>query len=72
MIASLFRGNQNSFLLENKIAPRRGYPEDKRRQIYKLVRQRAEVLRRIADQGTTNFYEVYAILSKAYREGYFR
>jgi flagellar protein FlaI len=67
-----FRGNQNSFLLENKIAPRRGYPEDKRRQIYKLVRQRAEVLRRIADQGTTNFYEVYAILSKAYREGYFR
>jgi flagellar protein FlaI len=67
-----FRGNQNSYLLENKIAPRRGYPEDKRRQIYKLVRQRTEVLRRIADQGTTNFYEVYGILSKAYREGYFR
>jgi flagellar protein FlaI len=67
-----FRGNQNSYLLENKIAPRRGYPEDKRRQIYKLVRQRAEVLKRITEQGTTNFYEVYAILSKAYREGYFR
>jgi flagellar protein FlaI len=68
----LFRGNQNSFLLESKIAPRRGYPEDKRRQIYKLVRQRAEVLKRICEQGTINFYEVYAILSKAYREGFFR
>ncbi len=68
----VFRGNQNSYLLENKIAPRRGFPETKRRQIYKLVKQRAEVLRRITEQGKTDFYEVYAILSKAYREGYFR
>ena len=68
----VFRGNQNSYLLENKIAPRRGFPESKRRQIYKIVKQRAEVLRRITEQGKTNFYEVYAILSKAYREGYFR
>jgi flagellar protein FlaI len=68
----LFRGNQNSYLLENKIAPRRGFPEGKRRQIYRLVRQRAEVLKRIAEQRKTNFYEVYSILSKAYREGYFR
>ena len=68
----VFRGNQNSYLLENKIAPRRGFPEGKRRQIYKIVKQRAEVLRRITEQGKTDFYEVYAILSKAYREGYFR
>jgi flagellar protein FlaI len=68
----LFRGYQNSYLLENKIAPRRGLPEDKRRQIYKLLKQRSDVLRRIHEQGKTNFYEVYAILSKAYREGYFR
>lgn len=68
----LFRGFQNSYLLENKIAPRRGLPEDKRRQIYKVLRQRAEVLKRIADQGRTNFYDVYAILSKAYRDGYFK
>jgi flagellar protein FlaI len=67
-----FRGFQNSFLLENKIAPRRGFPEEKRRQIYKILKQRADVLKRITDQGKTNFYEVYAILSKAYREGYFR
>jgi archaeal flagellar protein FlaI len=68
----LFRGFQNSYILENKIAPRRGLPEDKRRQIYKVLKQRAEVLKRIADQGRTNFYDVYSILSKAYRDGYFR
>ncbi len=68
----IFRGNQNSYLLENKIAPRRGFPEGKRRQIYRMVRQRAEVLKRITEQRKTNFYEVYSILSKAYREGYFR
>ncbi|MCX7912273.1 MAG: type II/IV secretion system ATPase subunit [Dehalococcoidales bacterium] len=68
----IFRGNQNSYLLEHKIAPRRGLPEEKRRQIYKLVKERAEILKRIHEQGKTNFYELYAILSKAYREGYFR
>jgi flagellar protein FlaI len=68
----IFRGFQNSYLLENKIAPRRGLPEEKRRQIYKLLKQRADVLRRIHEQQKNDFYEVYAILSKAYREGYFR
>lgn len=67
-----FRGFQNSYLLENKIAPRRGFPEEKRRQIYKILKQRSDVLKRISDQGKTNFYDVYAILSKAYREGLFR
>jgi len=67
-----FRGFQNSYLLENKIAPRRGFPEEKRRQIYKILKQRSDVLKRIHEQGKTNFYDVYAILAKAYREGYFR
>jgi flagellar protein FlaI len=68
----LFRGFQNSYLLENKIAPRRGFPEEKRRQVYKILKQRADVLKRIHEQGKTDFYEVYGLLSKAYREGYFR
>jgi flagellar protein FlaI len=68
----LFRGFQNSYLLENKIAPRRGFPEEKRRQIYKILKQRSDVLKRIHEQGKTNFYDVYAILSKAYREGLFK
>jgi flagellar protein FlaI len=67
-----FRGFQNSYLLENKIAPRRGYPEEKRRQIYKVLKQRSDVLKRITDQGKTDFYDVYAVLSKAYRDGLFR
>jgi len=68
----LFRGYQNSYILENKIAPRRGFPEEKRREVYKILKQRAEVLKRMHEQGNTNFYEVYGILSKAYREGLFR
>jgi flagellar protein FlaI len=67
-----FRGFQNSYLLENKIAPRRGLPEDKRRQIYKVLKQRSDVLKRIHEQGKSDFYEIYAILAKAYREGLFR
>jgi archaeal flagellar protein FlaI len=68
----LFRGNNNSYLLEEKIAPKRGIPREKKQRIYSIVKQRAEVLKRLQDQKITNFYDVYRILSKAYREGYFR
>jgi len=67
----MFKGFQNSYLLEYKIAPRRGFPEEKRRQVYKILKQRSDVLKRIHEQGKTDFYEVYGILSKAYREGLF-
>ncbi|MDD5127422.1 MAG: type II/IV secretion system ATPase subunit [Dehalococcoidales bacterium] len=67
-----FRGYQNSYLLEYKIAPRRGLPHEKRRDIYKVLKQRSDVLKRITEQKKTNFYEVYAILSKASRDGLFR
>ena len=66
-----FRGLNNSYLLEYKIAPRRGFPHDKRRKVYKLLKQRADTLKRIHDQGKTDFNEIYAILAKAYREGLF-
>ena len=67
-----FRGNNNSYLLEYKIAPRRGFPHEKRREIYKILKQRAEVLKRIKDQKKADFYEVYGILSKAIRDGHFK
>lgn len=67
-----FKGYMNSYVLEEKIAPRRGIPHVKRQQIYQEIRRRAEVLRRIQKQKITNFYDVYQVLSKAYREGYFR
>lgn len=67
-----FKGYQNSYLLEEKIAPRRGIDYEKRRQIYSQIKHRAQVLRRLQEQKISNFYDVYAILSRAYREGYFR
>ncbi|MFC1964679.1 type II/IV secretion system ATPase subunit [Chloroflexota bacterium] len=67
-----FRGYQNSYLMEYKIAPRRGLAHEKRRQVYKMIKQRADVLSRLKEQNITDFYEVYGLLSKAYREGYFR
>jgi archaeal flagellar protein FlaI len=66
------RGANQSHLLEEKVATRRGIPYEKRNQIYSLLKQRAEVLRRIHEQKITGFFELYAVLSKAYREGYFR
>lgn len=67
-----FRGLNNSYLLEYKIAPRRGFSHEKRRDIYKVLKQRADALKRINEQGHKDFYDVYAILSKAYRDGHFK
>jgi len=67
-----FKGYMNSHLLEEKIAPRRGIPHVRRQQIYAEIKRRAEVLKRIQQQRITNFYDVYRMLSKAYREGYLR
>jgi archaeal flagellar protein FlaI len=66
------RGVNQSYLLEEKVATRRGIPYEKRQQVYSLLKQRAEVLRRIQEQKITGFWELYSTLSKAYREGYFR
>jgi len=66
------RGVNQSYLLEEKVASRRGIPYEKRTQIYSQLKQRAEVLRRIQEQKLSGFYELYSVLSKAYREGYFR
>jgi flagellar protein FlaI len=66
------RGLNQSYLLEEKVANRRGIPYEKRNQIYTMVKQRAEVLKRIQEQKITGFFELYSVISKAYREGYFR
>jgi flagellar protein FlaI len=64
-----FTGNMNSYLLENKIAPKRGIAPQNKRAIYQELERRAALYRRLAEQGTTNFYELYSVLSKAQREG---
>ena len=67
-----FVGYQNSYLLEQVIAPKRGLPPNDRYTIYAELDQRAIALTRISQAGVTDFYEFYNVLSKAYREGLFR
>ena len=67
-----FKGYMNSNLLEYKIAPKRGLSTERRREIYSLIKKRATILQRLKEQGITNFYDVYAVLAKAYRDGQFR
>lgn len=64
-----FTGNMNSYLLENRIAPRRGIPSQDKRAIYQELDRRAALFQRLAEQGTADFYELYRIFSKAQREG---
>jgi flagellar protein FlaI len=55
-----FRGLNNSFLLENKIAQKLGY-EDKR-QIYEDVLVRAKILERMREEKIDGYYDVLKII----------
>jgi flagellar protein FlaI len=66
-----FTGFMNSYLLEQRIAPSRGISEKNRRQIYQEVDRRAALLQKLGEQGVSNFYELYRLLSKAQRQGLF-
>ncbi|MHC1567414.1 MAG: type II/IV secretion system ATPase subunit [Candidatus Syntropharchaeia archaeon] len=64
-----FTGNLNSYLLENKIAPKRGIPHNERRKIYTELERRARILKKIHDAGITGFYELFSMLIRAEEEG---
>jgi len=66
-----FTGHMNSYLLEEVIAFKMGFPPAKKRDIYIELTRRADILRRMSEQGITGFKDVYQVLSKAYREGIF-
>ncbi len=67
-----FPGYMNSFLLEEKIAPMRGLPPDKKRNIYNELNRRARILERLhKEKGVTDFYELLNVLSAARKEGVF-
>ena len=59
----------NSYLLEEVIAAKRGLPPNKKREIYGELTKRANILRKLKDQGITGFYDLYQVISQAYREG---
>ena len=64
-----FPGYKNSFLLESRVAPKRGLPPHRVFEIYDELNRRAEILEKLGEQGVTNFYDVYQHLSRAEREG---
>jgi flagellar protein FlaI len=64
-------GNMNSYLLENKIAARRGIDPQNRRAIYDELNKRARLFERLLQAGRTNFFDLYKALSQAQRQGIF-
>lgn len=66
-----FTGLNNSYLLEQRIAPGRGYPAARRRQIYSLVKRRARILDKLVDSGISDYYETFKVISKAIADGVF-
>ena len=66
-----FPGYMNTYLLEQVVASKRGLPPDEYRNIYGELERRAEVLKRLSERDTTNFYELHNVLAQANREGLF-
>ena len=64
-----FTGNNNSYLLENHIATKRGLPKNKRRRIYKELDRREKILMKMHDAGVLGFYELFQMMGRAEEEG---
>jgi flagellar protein FlaI len=65
-----FPGHMNSFLLEEKIAIRRGIPPFKKKAIYTDLKRRAKIFERLHKQrGIKDFYEVFSVFAEAHRQG---
>jgi len=64
-----FPGFMNSFLLEEKIAPKRGIPPFKRKVIYTELKRRAKIFERLhKERKLKNFYDVFSVLAEAHRQ----
>ena len=67
-----FIGRKNSYLLEERIAIKRGIPPGQKWRIYDVVERRAEILKKLhKDKGVTDFFELLKVLAKAEQEGLF-
>jgi len=67
----IFSGDNNSYLLEYKIAPKLGIPSHKKRKIYTELERRAKIFEKLNKQGVTNFYDFLKVLAQAQRQGLF-
>jgi flagellar protein FlaI len=67
-----FIGKKNSYLLEERIAIKRGIPPGEKWRIYDVVERRAKILKKLhKDKGVTDFFELLKVLAKAQQEGLF-
>lgn len=67
-----FRGHMHSYLLEEKVALRRGIPTGQKKTIYGELEKRAKVLQSLQQKDVRDFHELYSLLAQAHREGVFR
>ncbi len=64
-----FPGYMNSFLLEEKIAPKRGLPPFKKKAIYTELKRRAKIFERLhKERKVQDFYDVFQVLAEAHRQ----
>lgn len=64
-----FPGFMNSYLMEEKIALRRGIPPFKRKVIYTELKRRAKILQRLhVERKLKDFYDVFNVLAEAQRQ----
>ncbi|HLF25114.1 MAG TPA: type II/IV secretion system ATPase subunit [Anaerolineae bacterium] len=61
-----FPGFMNSYLLEERIASKRGIPPFKRKVIYTELKRRAKIFQRLhVERKLKNFYDVFQVLAEA-------
>jgi len=63
----VFRGMNNSYILERKIAEVAGYEDPK--DIYNELFLRARIIQRMAELGITNYWDVYKEIKNFYENG---
>jgi len=64
-----FPGYMNSYLLEQRIASKRGIPPNKRKEIYVDMQKRAKIFERLhKEKGVRGFDEFFRILAEARRQ----
>ena len=62
-----FRGRNNSYILEEKVAKSIGY--DDPRDIYKELDKRSKILRGMVDNGIFNYFDVWDVIKNYYEGG---
>jgi flagellar protein FlaI len=65
--AHRFKANQNSFILEEKIAKNAGYTDTQ--EIYDEYERRKHILDRMVEENIMDYYEVVQLIWSFYREG---